>query len=39
MDPQLLVDLSIDRAPYIDQSQSLSLFVAAPTADSLVSFL
>lgn len=30
-----LIDMSADRAPYIDQSQSLNLFVAKPTAKLL----
>ena len=36
MDPRVVVDLALDRSPYIDQSQSMSLYVAEPTTASLV---
>ena len=36
LDPTVLVDMARDRAPYIDQSQSMSLFVAEPSAAVLV---
>lgn len=39
VDPAILVDMAIDRAPYIDQSQSLTLGVRRPTPDTLVCFL
>ena len=32
-----IIDLSIDRAPFIDQSQSLNLFIAEPDFDRLTS--
>ena len=37
LDPHDLIDMVAERAPFIDQSQSFSLFVAQPTADILVS--
>lgn len=36
MDPGALVDMAIDRAPFIDQSQSLTLAVRRPTPGVLV---
>lgn len=36
IDPTTLIDMAADRAPYIDQSQSMSLFVKNPTPDLLV---
>ena len=37
LDPQDLIDMAIDRAPFIDHSQSLTLAIRRPTADRLVS--
>lgn len=37
IDPHELIDMAADRAPFIDQSQSFSLFVAQPTPAVLVS--
>ncbi|KAI0745888.1 ribonucleotide reductase [Earliella scabrosa] len=36
IDPFALVDMAIDRAPYIEQSQSMSLSIAAPTTPLLM---
>ena len=36
LDPRAVVDLALDRSPYIDQSQSMNLYVAAPTTPVLV---
>ena len=36
LDPHDLIDMAADRAPFIDQSQSFSLFVAQPTPPYLV---
>ena len=36
LDPRAVVDLALDRSPYIDQSQSMSLYIAAPTTSVLV---
>ena len=36
LDPKVVVDLAADRAPFIDQTQSMSLNVSNPTADSMV---
>lgn len=38
MDPRTLVNMAIDRAPFVDQSQSLTLAVRKPTPDVLVCF-
>ncbi|RZM07884.1 MAG: hypothetical protein EOO88_51040 [Pedobacter sp.] len=32
-----LIDLAVDRGPFIDQSQSMNLFVSNPTSDILTS--
>jgi ribonucleoside-diphosphate reductase subunit M1 len=37
MSMRTLIDLAADRAPYVDQSQSLNLFVGAPTHAKLTS--
>ena len=37
LDPHDLIDMAADRSPFIDQSQSFSLFVAQPTTLYLVS--
>ena len=39
LDPHDLIDMAVDRSPFIDQSQSLSMFVAQPTPPLLVSSL
>ena len=36
LDPRAVVDLALDRSPYIDQSQSMNLYVATPTTSVLV---
>ena len=36
MDPAALVDMAIDRAPFVDQSQSLTLGVRRPPPELLV---
>lgn len=36
LDPKDLIDMAIDRAPFIDHSQSLTLAIRQPTADYLV---
>ena len=36
LDPQVVVDLALDRSPYIDQSQSMNLYIATPTTPVLV---
>ena len=36
MDPAALVDMAIDRAPFVDQSQSLTLGVRRPSPELLV---
>ena len=36
LDPRVVVDLALDRSPYIDQSQSMNLYVATPTTPVLV---
>lgn len=36
LDPRVVVDLALDRSPYIDQSQSMNLYVATPTTQILV---
>ena len=36
IDPKTIIDMAADRAPYIDQSQSMSLSIAAPTTPLLV---
>lgn len=38
LDPHDLIDMVAERAPFIDQSQSFSLFVAQPTPAVLVSY-
>ncbi|KAI0711641.1 alpha subunit of ribonucleoside diphosphate reductase [Earliella scabrosa] len=35
IDPTTIIDMAADRAPYIDQSQSMSLSIAAPTTPLL----
>jgi ribonucleoside-diphosphate reductase alpha chain len=35
MSPKVIIDMSADRSPYIDQSQSLNLFVASPEIEKL----
>ena len=37
LEPFVTVDMAADRAPYIDQSQSLSLYIDAPSTALLVS--
>lgn len=37
LDPHDLIDMVAERSPFIDQSQSFSLFVAQPTPEILVS--
>lgn len=37
MSQRILIDMAADRAPFIDQSQSMNLFVAEPTEDRLSS--
>ena len=39
IDPAVLIDMAIDRAPYIDQSQSLMLGICRPSPDVLVRIL
>ena len=39
LDPRVVVDLALDRSPYIDQSQSMNLYVASPTTSVLVRLL
>ncbi len=36
IDPRSLIDMAADRAPFIDQSQSLSLWVSQPSTSLLV---
>lgn len=36
IDPATLIDMAIDRAPYVDQSQSLTLGVRRPSPDVMV---
>lgn len=36
IDPRALIDMAVSRSPFVDQSQSLSLFVAQPTPPLLV---
>ncbi len=36
IDPKLIIDMAIDRGPFIDQTQSMSLNVANPTSELLV---
>ena len=36
IDPRALIDMAVSRSPYVDQSQSFSLFVAQPTPPLLV---
>ncbi len=38
IDPSRIIDLAADRAPFIDQTQSMSLNLARPTADDVVRF-
>jgi len=33
--PKVLINLSADRAPYVDQSQSLNIFLSSPTFETL----
>lgn len=37
INPKMIIDLAADRAPFIDQTQSMSLNVRFPTTDLLVS--
>lgn len=37
LDPRDLIEMAADRGPFIDQSQSLTLFMASPTSTELVS--
>ena len=37
INPRTLIDMAVDRAPYICQSQSLSIYMETPTIDKLVS--
>lgn len=37
IDPKIMIDMAAERAPYIDQSESLSLYVASPQWVMLVS--
>lgn len=39
IDPVDLIDMAADRAPYIDQSQSLTLGVRRPTPSLMVGFV
>ena len=39
LDPIDLIDMAADRAPFIDQSQSLTLGIRRPTPDLMVSSL
>lgn len=36
IDPRSLIDMAADRAPFVDQSQSLSLWISLPRASLLV---
>lgn len=36
LDPHVLIDMAVARSPFVDQSQSFSLFVAQPTPPLLV---
>lgn len=36
LDPKVIVDLAADRAPFIDQTQSMSLSISNPTAELMV---
>ncbi len=36
IDPKVVIDMAVDRAPFIDQTQSMSLSVPNPTSDILV---
>ena len=37
LNPIDLIDMAADRAPFVDQSQSLTLGIRRPTADMMVS--
>ena len=37
LNPVDLIDMAADRAPFVDQSQSLTLGIRRPTADMMVS--
>ena len=37
IDPVDLIDMAADRAPFVDQSQSLTLSIRRPTPDLMVS--
>ena len=39
LNPRHLIDMAVARSPFIDQSQSFTLFVANPTSSLLVSDL